>query len=238
MSEIELAGWLAGGYSLVLLLVAYGIDLLARRAHTFNDQQQTAGFTYHEDHDAWLCPEDQWLWPQSFDPQNRVMRYRGRPSVCNACPVKDSCTTTDDGRELGRAVDAWPSSESARFHRGIACAVAVLAVLFPVATSLTVEHWTTQLLLLGTGLLVALGGLPLWAHLRRSPVDPEGVLFRSLEQNLEERTAALQTLQRRRTTYGSDRRADGEPGPTGAGVPLDLGRTRYASDRREVHGDA
>ncbi|GGK75192.1 hypothetical protein [Ornithinimicrobium pekingense] len=238
MSAIELSGWLAGGYSLVLLLVAYGIDLLARRAHAFNEEHQTSGFTYHEDHDAWLCPEDQWLWPQSFDPENRVMRYRGRPSVCNACPVKDSCTTTDDGRELGRAVDSWPSSESARFHRGIACAVAVLAVLFPVATILAVEQWTSQLLLLGVGLLVALGGLPLWSHLRRSPVDPEGVLFRSLDENLEERTAALETLQRRRTTYGSDRRADDGPGPTLAPVPLELGRTRYASDRREVREDA
>ena len=66
-------------------------------------------------------------------------------------------------------------------------------------------------LLLGVGLLVALGGLPLWSHLRRSPVDPEGVLFRSLDENLEERTAALETLQRRRTTYGSDRRADDGP---------------------------
>ena len=47
-------------------------------------------FVYHEDHDAWLCPEDQWLWPKSFDPDNRVMRYRGSPSICNACPVKQT----------------------------------------------------------------------------------------------------------------------------------------------------
>ena len=128
MSAIELTAWLSAAYAMVLLLCAYGIDLLARRAHTANDEQQTQGFVFHEDHDAWLCPEDQWLWPQSFDPDNRVMRYRGKPSVCNACPVKDSCTSSDDGRELGRTVDSWPSSESARFHRGIACSVTVLAV--------------------------------------------------------------------------------------------------------------
>src|SRR5690606_16337227 len=101
MSAIELPSVLGAGYAVVLLLVAYGIDLLARRVHIANDEHQTQGFTYHEDHDAWLCPQDQWLWPQSFDPDNRVMRYRGSPSVCNSCPVKDSCTTTDDGRELG-----------------------------------------------------------------------------------------------------------------------------------------
>ena len=44
----------------------------------------SGGFSYHEDHDAWTCPEDQWLWPQSFDPDNRVMRYRGSPTVCNS----------------------------------------------------------------------------------------------------------------------------------------------------------
>lgn len=206
MSAVELPTWLAGGYALILLLVAYGIDLLARRAHTANDQQQTRGFTYHEDHDAWLCPEDQWLWPQSFDPDNRVMRYRGSPSICNSCPVKDSCTSTDDGRELGRVVDAWPSSESARFHRGIACAVTVLAVLFPVVTTFTVEHWTSQVILLAVALLVAVGGLPLWSHLRNSPVAPEGVLFKSLDENLEEREQMVQTVRRRRTTYASDRR--------------------------------
>lgn len=236
MSAIELPAWLAGGYAAVLLLVAYGIDLLARRAHTAQEEHQTRGFTYHEDHDAWLCPEDQWLWPQSFDPDNRVMRYRGSPSVCNSCPVKDSCTTTDDGRELGRAVDAWPSSESARFHRGIACSVAVLAVVFPVVTSFTVQHWASQLVLLGVALLVALGGLPLWSHLRHSPVDPEGVLFRSLDENLQEREQAVETVLRRRTTYASDRRPERDPA---APVPLALGRTRYASDRRqEVTEDA
>jgi hypothetical protein len=233
VSTVEVAAWLGAGYSLVLLLVAFGIDLLARRAHTANDEHQTRGFTYHRDHDAWLCPEDQWLWPQTFDPENRVMRYRGSPTVCNSCPVKASCTTTEDGRELRRSVDAWPSSESARFHRGIACAVAVLAVLFPVVTSLTVEHWSSQVLLLGTGLLVALGGIPLWSHLRHSPVDPDGVLFRSLDENLEERAQAVEAVRRRRTTYASDRRTDPD-GP----VPLALGRTRYASDRTEVPEDA
>ena len=233
MSAIELTAWLSAGYAGFLLLAAYGIDLLARRAHTANDDQQTRGFTFHEDHDAWRCPEDQWLWPQSFDPENRVMRYRGSPTVCNSCPVKDSCTSSDDGRELGRTVDAWPSSESARFHRGIACAVTVLAVVWPVVASFTVEHWTGQVMLLATALAIAIAGLPLWSHLRHSPVDPEGVLFKSLDENLEERALVALDLERRRTSYASDRRAT-----TDAPVPLSLGRTRYASDRRDIDENA
>lgn len=232
MSGIETTAWLFGGYGVVLVVIAYGIDLLARRAHVVTTEQHHLGFVYHEDHDAWLCPEDQWLWPTSFDPGNRVMRYRGRPQVCNSCPVKDTCTPSDDGREISRAVDAWPSSESARFHRGIACAVTVLAVLFPLVTSFTVATWASQALLLAIAGAVALAGLPLWSHLRRSPVDPDGVLFRSLDENLEERAQAAEAVRRRRTEYASDRRPEpGEP------VPVVLGRTRYSSQRREADGN-
>ncbi|MBK7821033.1 MAG: hypothetical protein IPJ61_08135 [Tessaracoccus sp.] len=206
MTGIEVAAWLAAGYGVVLVLIAYGIDLFARRAHTRLEDTRTPGFRYHEDHDAWLCPEDQWLWPRSFDPENRVMRYRGSPSVCNSCPVKDTCTTSNDGRELRRGVDTWPASESARFHRGIACMVTVLAVLWPLVTAFTVDQWSSQLLLLVVALVIGLASLPLWAHLRHTPADPHGVLVKSLEENVEERTVAAAALVRRRTTYASDRR--------------------------------
>ena len=197
---------LAAGYAVVLVLVAYGIDRLARRAQSTLAEQRTPGFKYHEDHDAWLCPEDQWLWPQSFDPENRVMRYRGSPSVCNSCPVKDTCTTSDDGREMRRMIDTWPASESARFHRGIACAVTVLAVLWPLAPALTVDAWTSQVMLLLVSAIAGLASLPLWSHLRHTPADPHGVLVKSLDENLEERQAAAVALARRRTTYASDRK--------------------------------
>ncbi|GAA4282570.1 hypothetical protein GCM10022261_01010 [Brevibacterium daeguense] len=231
MSALEITTGLFGGYGVALLLVAYCIDLLAKRAHTAHEELQTRGFVYHDDHDAWLCPEDQWLWPQAFDPENRVMRYRGSPTVCNSCPVKDSCTSSDDGRELGRKVDSWPASESARFHRGIACAVSVLAVVFPVVGSFVVESWTQQVVLLATGLAIAVAGLPLWSHLRHTPVDPQGVLFKSLDENLEDRALAVETIERRRTSYASDRRP-------AESVPLVLGQTRYTSARREADENA
>ena len=90
LQSIEIAAWLSAAYGIALVLAAHGIDRLAKRVHTLHDANQTTGFVYHEDHDAWLCPEDQWLWPQSFDPDNRVMRYRASPTVCNACPVKST----------------------------------------------------------------------------------------------------------------------------------------------------
>lgn len=200
--------WLAAGYAVVLLVVAYGIDLLARRASRKVAETAAGGFVYHEDHDAWLCPQDQWLWPQSFDPDNRVMRYRGSPSICNSCPVKDTCTTSSDGREVRRQVDSWPASETARFHRGIACALTVLAVSWPLVTALSRPGWVEPALLLGAAVLVAAASLPLWSHLRRSPADPAGafVPVRTLDQNVLERSEAARSHARRRTTYASDRR--------------------------------
>jgi len=204
--EFEPMVWVAAVYGVLLLLVAYGIDRFARRAQAAHQKQQTPGFTYHEDHDAWQCPEDQWLWPQSFDPENRVMRYRGSPTICNSCPVKDSCTSSDDGREMRRMIDVWPASESARFHRGIACAVTVLAAAWPLATAFTVEGWVAQLLLLMVAFVIVLAALPLWSHLRRTPAVPEGVRFRTLEENLADRSAVAEAAARRRTSYASDRR--------------------------------
>ena len=206
MIETDSMTWIAIGYGLVLLLIAYGIDHIARRAQKAHAQQQTPGFTYHEDHDAWQCPEDQWLWPQSFDPDNRVMRYRGSPTICNACPVKDTCTTSDGGREIKRMIDEWPASESAKFHRGIACALTVLAAAWPLATTFVVAQWSVQLILLATTLAIGLAALPLWSHLRRTPAVPEGVNFKTLDENIAERIAITEAVIRRRTRYASDRR--------------------------------
>lgn len=206
MIEVETMTWVAIGYGLLLLVFAYGIDHIARRTQTLHEKQETPGFTYHEDHDAWLCPEDQWLWPQSFDPENRVMRYRGSPTVCNACPVKGSCTSSAGGREIKRMVDEWPASESAKFHRGIACAITVLAVLWPLVTTFTTGDWGSQLLLLTATGVVALGALPLWAHLRRTPAVPEGIEFKTLDENIADVEAVEETVIRQRTSYASDRR--------------------------------
>ena len=208
MTEIEIMAWLGAGYGVVLLLVAYGIDQLAKRAQTRIQEDRAGGFVYHENHDAWLCPEDQWLYPKSFDPENRVMRYRGLPLVCNSCPVKDTCTVSNDGREMQRHVDPWPASESARFHRGIACSVTVLAVLWPALTALMVTTWTSQVLALVTAVIIALAALPLWGHLRRTPADPMGAVVRTLDETVEERHAAAAALTRGRTSYASDRRID------------------------------
>jgi hypothetical protein len=203
--------WLAVGYALFLLAVAFGLDLAARRTASRSTRWRSGAFTYHPDHDAWVCPEDQWLWPQSFDPGNRVMRYRASPSVCNACPVKSSCTSGDHGREVSRNVDPWPSSEAERFHRGVACTVAVLAVVWPSLSMLGDRSPGELGLLAATTALVVLGSWPLWSHLRRAPAAfPDHVKVEELDDTVAAARAQEKASARRRASYASDRRS--EPG--------------------------
>lgn len=197
--------WFALCYAVVLVVLAYGVDAMARRAARSVERQRSGGFVYHESHDAWLCPEDQWLWPQSFDPDNRVMRYRALPTVCNVCPVKDTCTVSESGREVQRQVDPWPASESARFHRGIACTIGVLGAAWPLAAAAATPDHTEAWVLIGAAVLAVAATLPLFAHLRRTPADPTGVLVKSSDDNADERLLMARRQQTRRTVYRSDR---------------------------------
>lgn len=214
MSGIGVMVWLAGGYAVFLLLVAYGLDLMAKRTARHTTDWRTGSFTYHEDHDAWVCPEDQWLWPQSFDPDNRVMRYRANPLVCNACPVKDNCTTSAKGREISRNVDPWPHSEAGRFHRGMACSVTVLAACIPLF-SMIGRSLVETAVLAAIVALVVLASLPLWSHLRQAPAAfPEHVPAQTLDGPVpvEIQDGPPQTSDRFETRWASSRR-DRAPDP-------------------------
>ncbi|MGV1007682.1 MAG: hypothetical protein ACOYBY_03630 [Dermatophilaceae bacterium] len=210
MSEpVDVTVWLVCGYAVFLLGAAHALDRAARHTATSSAARRTGGFRYHPDHDAWRCPQDQWLWPHSVDPEQRVMRYRGSPLVCNACPVKADCTTSEHGREVRRSIDPWPSSEAERFHRGIACCLAVIAVLWPAATAATGRTALEAGLLCATALLVGLGSWPLWSHVRRTPAGfPEQVPQQTLDELADGQSQADAKEDRRRTTYRSDRRTD------------------------------
>lgn len=180
MGDISVSVWLGCAYAAFLVVAAHGLDLMARRASHQAARWQSGSFRYHEDHDAWVCPQDQWLWPHSFDPDNRVVRYRASPTVCNSCPVKHTCTTSDSGREISRNVDPWPHSEAGRFHRGIACSVTALAVLLPLVLMVGRSAVESGVLALASSLAAA-AGWPLWQHLRGAPAGfPDHLAVRSI----------------------------------------------------------
>ncbi|GLE54207.1 hypothetical protein [Mycobacterium montefiorense] len=191
--------WLIAGYSVALMAIGWGFDAMARHASARAAQWRTGQFAYRPDHDAWVCPQDHWLWPSSFDPQHRVMRYRALPVVCNSCPIKATCTTSDHGREISRDIDPWPHSDAGRFHRGIACCVASLGVILPLATSVANHSVSDLLVLTGTILVVVVLGLPLVRHLWNTPSNaPEHLPHRTA---IEDQIAA--TIDRYSTRWGS-----------------------------------
>ncbi len=163
--------FLMSGYAVLLLAISVGLDLLARHSHNRSERYRTAGFTYHPTHDAWICPEEQPLLRSEVDHERRLVRYRGRPQICNHCPSKSDCTDSDEGREVVRAIDPWPHSEAGRFHRGISFSITLVAALILIAESVR-NHGPAEVLVLGTALAAtALTAWHMHKAFRASPAN-------------------------------------------------------------------
>ncbi|MDT0264401.1 hypothetical protein [Jatrophihabitans lederbergiae] len=157
------------GYASLLLGCGCALDRLARHSSARADRYRTAGFHYHPQHDAWVCPQDQMLWPTGFDERQQLMRYRAKASVCNACPVKTACTSSPHGREVTRPIQPWPHSEAARFHRGLVLVLIALAALLLTVTALR-HHQPGDLVVLAVPLVVcAILAQRFTEHFRRTP---------------------------------------------------------------------
>ena len=193
IAGVSIFVWLACVYALGLVAVGWCFDILAKRTSQRVVAARTFGFTYHEENDAWLCPEDQWLWATAFDSDNRVMRYRAKPSVCNTCPIKDSCTVSANGRELTREVDEWPYSESGRFHRGLAVAVSLLGVVVMIGAAI-VWHSPLELLVEAAAVVVTLSlTYPLAIKLMHSPANFEGDPKQARKQMIADASLPVRT---------------------------------------------
>jgi len=129
VSPIATEVWLAAGYGVFLVLSALSIEALSAHTHRRSLRWRTAGFDYDEVQDRWRCPEGQNLWPHEFDHERRLVRYRAKAHICNACRVRERCTDSDQGREIVRPLDPWPHSEAGRFHRGLSLMLLLLAAL-------------------------------------------------------------------------------------------------------------
>ena len=188
---------IVGAYAVVLLAVAAVLDWLGQHTQRRSERFRTAGFRYHPQHDAWTCSQDEMLWPMEYDNEQHLVRYRAKPSVCNACQVKPDCTDSLHGREVIRAVAPWPHSEAGRFHRGMSLALVGLGALLLLVAG--VRHPQPATLVLVPPLLfAALLGYRYSAHFRATPA------------NFPAPTPAtgLRVTQTSRTRWGSDARED------------------------------
>ena len=162
---------LVAGYAGLLIAGAFMLEWLSAHTHRRSLRYRTAGFAYDEDHDHWRCPEGEHLWPHEFDDERRLVRYRAKAHVCNACPRKEACTDSDHGREIVRPLDPWPHSEAGRFHRGISLLMVVVGLLIVVVEGAR-HHDAPELALLAGVLLVgALAARWLVRDLRLHPAN-------------------------------------------------------------------
>ena len=160
---------LAAGYATLLTGGAFALEWLSAHTHRRALRFRTAGFAYDESHDHWLCPEGEQLWPHEFDRERRLVRYRARAHVCNACGIKHRCTDSDRGREIVRPLDPWPHSEAGRFHRAIALLMVCLGALVLVVGLARHHEPPEALLLLGLLVPTALAARGLLRDLRAHP---------------------------------------------------------------------
>jgi len=149
---VDIEVLLTGAYAVFLLLVACGLELLARHAHHRSKQMGVAGFKYHRHHDVWECPTGQQLKPLATDYGQRLVRYRAPAHICNTCSIKHLCTESNEGREIEHHPESWLESELARFHRGISLSMLILAGLLLIVEMIR-HQGTTELLVLGPLLL-------------------------------------------------------------------------------------
>jgi transposase len=61
-------------------------------------------FIYDADRDQYCCPQGHRLPLARSKRTEGVVVYRGDPAICNACPVKAKCTTSDRGRTIQRSI--------------------------------------------------------------------------------------------------------------------------------------
>jgi hypothetical protein len=59
-------------------------------------------FTYDPERDQYSCPQGHLLPLARRKRTEDVVVYRADPAICNACPVKERCTTSDHGRKVQR----------------------------------------------------------------------------------------------------------------------------------------
>jgi transposase len=163
----------------------------ARRPGLYGPQ----AFTYLADRDAYLCPQGQLLFKFVTKRTEHAYVYQGHPEVCNACPVKSRCTTSNRGRTIQRPFDQEYIDRVRAYHETEAYKRAIRkrkVWVEPLFGEAKVFHGLRRFRLRGLakvnmeGLMVAAGQnlKRLLGHLgtRRWPIPTSGRLFLDFSQ--------------------------------------------------------
>src|SRR4051794_11420483 len=127
MGIFQVEAILVAVYALILMIIAAGLEWLAKHSHRRADRYHTAGFRFDHDRDAWECPMGIALTRAEIDHERQIVRYRAPAHTCNNCQIKSRCTHSDMGREIAVSIDPWVRSASLRLQRGISLVLLTLA---------------------------------------------------------------------------------------------------------------
>jgi Transposase DDE domain len=74
-------------------------------------------FHYDRERDHYICPNGAELHLLPSGGTDQFKQYRAKASVCNACPLKSQCTTSNTGRKLSRHVAEEAFERVRAFHQ-------------------------------------------------------------------------------------------------------------------------
>jgi hypothetical protein len=100
------------GYVILMLAIAAVRDAWVHPAYPCSKRSRTAKLTYRRQHDHRSCLHHHLPSPTEYDAELGLIRYRVPPQICNACPVKHHCATSDLGREVVRTVNGGRAPRS------------------------------------------------------------------------------------------------------------------------------
>lgn len=84
-----------------------------QRTDFFGQQE----FRYDAKLDVYFCPAGKELHVLPSGCTDQFIQYRGKPSVCNACPLKAQCTSNNHGRKLSRHIAEDAFERVRAFHQ-------------------------------------------------------------------------------------------------------------------------
>ncbi|HZR41037.1 MAG TPA: transposase [Ktedonobacteraceae bacterium] len=61
-------------------------------------------FRYNAERNVYICPNNEELHLLPSGCTDQYLQYRAKASICNTCPLKKQCTTSQTGRRLSRHV--------------------------------------------------------------------------------------------------------------------------------------
>ena len=152
-------------YVAVVLAGAKLVEALARAHFARAQRYGEWGFEYLEAHDAYRCPQGEYLVLHNVQPDGRLAVYRAPPASCRQCRLKERCAPFSEGRLVFRSLAAWAETNVGLFHRRVSAVMFASAVVVCLAG---LGRWAGHA---GSGWLAGalLAGMVLLMHdLRRS----------------------------------------------------------------------